>query len=120
MADILLSNKSVEDFFPPGTYHKQYPLSIAQKLTNCGAHDFRSMATYEFNVFEHVMLHRFFYKLLEQCYRRKCHEDLYLDLLQKSSVHIFNTRTLDQAVNRKLKAGKKISEETKADATKGV
>ena len=34
-------------------------------------------------------------------------------------MHIFNTRTLDQAVAKKLRAGKKITDETKADFTKG-
>lgn len=80
-ADILLNTKTVENFFEPGTFHKEYSVSIAQKLINLKAHDFRTMPSYELTIFEHVLLYRFWYKLIEQCYRRKCHEDLYQVLL---------------------------------------
>ena len=65
LADILLNTKTVENFFPPGTFHKEYTISIAQKLINLKAHDFRAMASYELNIFEHVLLYRFWYKLVE-------------------------------------------------------
>ena len=48
------------------------------------------MSTYEFSIFEHVMLYKFWYKLLEQAYRRKLHIDLYNLLLDLNSTHLFN------------------------------
>ena len=53
--------------------------------------DFRTMGTWEFSIFEHVMLYRFWYKIAEQTASRKLHEELYQEVLDKNQVHILNT-----------------------------
>lgn len=80
-SDIIMNTKTVENFFPPGTYDKELSISIALKLHNLPPHDLRTMASHELSIFEHILLYRFWYKILEQCYRRKCHEVLYKDML---------------------------------------
>jgi hypothetical protein len=71
----------------------------------------RTFGTSEFSIFEHVLLYKFWYKLCEQAYRRKLHEDLYRDLLEKQQVHLIHNQTLENSVNKKLREKTKIKDQ---------
>ena len=76
------------------------------------------MSTYEFSIFEHVMLYKFWYKLLEQAYRRKLHIDLYNQLLDLNSTHLFNIQHLQSLTQKKLSDSVKIDHEVSQSKTK--
>lgn len=80
MTDILLNRKNIDDLLP----YICENWSTAKRLTEIPVYDFRTFGTQEFNIFEHVLLYKYWYKILEQAYRRKLHEDLYRDLLDKN------------------------------------
>ena len=86
LLDVILYRKTIDEFLLvlEGNWSQVKSL---HGHPNC---DFRNMSTYEFSIFEHVMLYKFWYKLLEQAYRRKLHVDLYNYLLELNSTHIFN------------------------------
>lgn len=63
-SDILLNRKNI-DHFLPGDYICSESMSTSRKLIGLPPHDFRMYASYEFSLFEHVVLYKFWYKLLE-------------------------------------------------------
>ena len=79
-ADIVLNFKNLEQLLP----YVCDNWSTAKNLLEVPSLDFRTFGTSEFSIFEHVLLYKFWYKLCEQSYRRKLHEDLYRDLLDKN------------------------------------
>ena len=80
MSDILLNCKTIDDLLP----FVCDGWSTARRLIELPPYDFRTFGTSEFSFFEHVMLYKFWYKVLEQSYRKKLHEELYRDLLDKN------------------------------------
>ena len=55
--------------------------STASEFYDWPPYDFRLNASYEFTIFEHVLLYRLWYKLMEQAYKRKLTEELYCQIL---------------------------------------
>lgn len=90
LADVILGKKTIEHFLPSF----QDGWSSSKKLKLIPQCDFRTKGTYEFSIFEHVMLYRFWFKLMQQSLEKKLHDHLYKDLLDKSQVHIFNNQDL--------------------------
>lgn len=79
-AKIILGNSTIDEFLATVTNK----CSTTKKLYGISQYDFRVLANWEFSIFEHVMLYRFWYKMLEQAARNKLHIDLYKDMLDKS------------------------------------
>ena len=61
LLEVILNRKTIDDFLLvlEGNWSQVRNL---YGHPNC---DFRNMSTYEFSIFEHVMLYKFWYKLLE-------------------------------------------------------
>jgi hypothetical protein len=61
-AEIILNQKTIEDLLP----FINDNWSTATKLIDMvPAFDFRTMGTWEFSIFEHIMLYRFWFKIVE-------------------------------------------------------
>jgi hypothetical protein len=84
MADIILGKRNIESWLP--YVHENWSTTI--KLYEIAPYDFRTFGTCEFSIFDHILLYKFWYKIMEQAYKRKLHEDLYKDLLDKNQVHL--------------------------------
>ena len=98
-ANIILGNTSIEEYL----VNVKYKWSTTRKLYGMMEYDFRVMATWEFSIFEHIMLYRFWYKFIEQSSKNKLHTDLYKDLLDKSQVHMVHNQELDTVILKKLR-----------------
>lgn len=85
-AKIILGTSSIDEFLATVTNR----CSTSKKLYGISQYDFRLLATWEFSFFEHILLYRFWYKMLEQASYNKLHCDLYKDLLDKSQVHMIH------------------------------
>ena len=97
-AKVILGNSTIDEFL--ATVNNR--CSTSRKLYGMSQYDFRVLASWEFTIFEHVMLYRFWYKILEQAARNKLHVDLYRDLLDKSQVHVIHNQDLDSLILKKL------------------
>ena len=107
IADVILGKKTIENYLPSF----QDGWSSSKKLKLLPQCDFRTKATFEFSIFEHMMLYRFWFKLMQQSLEKKLHEELYKDLLNKSQVHILNNQDLVLLIQKKQKEVSRINEE---------
>ena len=80
MSDIIMGTKKIDNLLP----YIYEDWSTAVKLFDLAPYDFRTFGTYQFSIFEHVFLYKFWYKILDQASKRKLHEELYRDLLDKN------------------------------------
>ena len=60
-ANIILGNSTIDDYLT----NKKDNWSTNTDLQGITEYDFRTMSSYEFNLFEHMLLYRFWYKILE-------------------------------------------------------
>jgi hypothetical protein len=72
-SEIILQKMTIDDLLP--YVHDNW--STASEFHDFPPHDFRLNASYEFTIFEHVLLYRLWYKLMEQAHKRKLTEELY-------------------------------------------
>lgn len=105
MSDILLNRKTIDNLLP----YVCDNWSTAKKI-QC-LYDFRSMGTCEFTLFEHIILYKYWYKLITQSSKRKLHCDLYRDLLDKNQVHLVHSQRVESKVYSKLKEIPSIQED---------
>ena len=98
MADILLGSVTIDALLP----YVCDSWSTSKKLVNIAPFDFQTLPFNEFSLFEHILLYKFWYKILDQSLQRKLHEDLYKNILEKSQVHIVNCQNVENRVVKKV------------------
>ena len=106
IAAIILGSKTIEDFLPNkhGKGCSAAFWSTAKTLSDmCPEHDFLSLETTEFNVFEHFLLYRFWYKILQQAYERRLSVELYRDMLAKKQACMMTFDKVEDLVRRKMR-----------------
>ena len=79
-SEIILQKMTIDHLLP--YTHDNW--STAVEFHDFPPHDFRLNASYEFSIFEHVLLYRLWYKIMEQAQKRKLNEELYREILQQS------------------------------------
>lgn len=97
-ADIILGKKSIDDYLT-----NKYTSEVNGQLWSTAKtmqkmwpdYDLRTMDTWELTIFEHYMLFRFWFKILEQAVDRKLSASLYKDLLARQQVHMINCQDLE-------------------------
>jgi len=62
IADVIFNQKTIDDFLP-GLIKGYW--NSSKSLTGISPHDFRTFDTYELSMFEHIILFRFWHKILE-------------------------------------------------------
>lgn len=78
-ANVILGNHTLDDYLT----NKRDNWSTNVNLQGIVDYDFRTMPSYEFNIFDHIILYKFWYKILEQAIKKKLHVELYKNLLEK-------------------------------------